>query len=194
MAAVEPAVPGFNQDGGNPRRFGRPKIRRGVADVPRAGEIDIEISLRIEDQAGFRLAAIAADLELRAFARKTPVGVMGANVDSVEISVVTADFRFQPSMDAAQLRLGDLAARDDRLIADKDRPPFGFVQPSDRRPGEGKNLEIFGPANEPVFDVEGAVAIEEDGALRLIERCATDGARGSARCERALAVRACPRP
>ena len=99
---------------------------------------------------------------------------MGANIDPVEIGVIAADFRFQPGMDAAQLRLGDLAARDDRLIADEDRSPFGLIQPSDRGPGEGENLEIFGPANEAVFDIEGAVAIQEDGSLRLIQRCATD--------------------
>src|ERR1700722_7610026 len=91
-------------------------------------------------------------------------------------------------MGAAQLRLSDFAARDNRLIADKHRSPFGLVQPPDRRPGEGKDLKILGPANESVLDVEGAVAIEEDGALRLIERCATDGA-GSQRVANALQPR-----
>jgi hypothetical protein len=80
-------------------------------------------------------------------------------------------------MNMAQLGFGDLAARDDRLIADEDRPPFGFVQPPDRRPGEGKHLEVFGPANESMFDIEGAVAIEEDGSLGLVERCAANCAR-----------------
>ena len=94
-------MPGFNQNGRNPRRLGRPKIRRRVADVPTAREIDIEISLRIEDQAWLRLATIASDLELRAFARKPAIGVMGANIDAVEIGVITADLRLQPCMDAA---------------------------------------------------------------------------------------------
>ena len=119
---------------------------------------------------------------------------MGTNIDSVEIRVIAADLRFQPCMDAAQLRLGDLAARDDRLIADKHRSPFGLVQPPDRRSGEEKNLEIFGPADESVFDIEGAVAIEEDGSLRLIERGATDCAGGQRIANLSAAVRACPHP
>src|ERR1700677_1440861 len=111
MEAVEAAMPGFNQDGGNPRRFGRPKISRRAADVPKAREMDVEVPLRFEDQAGFGFPAIAVDLELCAFARKTPVGVMWGNIDPVEIGVIAADFRFQPSVDAAQLRFSDLAAR-----------------------------------------------------------------------------------
>ena len=129
-----------------------------------------------EDEARFRFAAIASDLELCAFARKPAIRVMGANVYSVEIRVIAADLCFQASMDAAQLRLSDLAARDDRLIADEHRSPFGFVQPPDGGPREGENLKILGPANEFVFDIERAVAIEEDRSLRLVERCATDRA------------------
>ncbi len=107
-------MPGLHQNGGHARFFGRPQIRRRVADIPRAGEIDIEIALSLKDQPGFRLAAIASDLELDAFAGKSAIGVMRANIDPVEIGVIAADFRFQPSMDPAQLRLGDLAARDDQ--------------------------------------------------------------------------------
>ena len=122
-----------------------------------------------EDEARFRFAAIASDLELCAFARKPAIGVMGANVYSVEIRVIAADLCFQASMDAAQLRLSDLAARDDRLIADEHRPPFGLVQPSDRRSGIGENLKLLRAADEPMFDIEGAIAIKEDGLLRLVE-------------------------
>ena len=171
-----------------------PSLRQLRPDLSEAVELVVRVALAKSPEARFPsadalaralLAAIASDLELDAFAWKSAIGVMRTNIDPVEIGVITADLRLKPRMDAAQLRLSDLAARDGRLVADKHRSPFGLVQPSDRGSGKRKHLEILGAANESVFDIEGAVAIEEDGSLRLIERGATDRA-GSQRVANAL--------
>src|SRR6185312_15159187 len=96
-------------------------------------QVEIEVRNRPSNHSNFRLPAIAADLQFRALAGKSFVGMMRAKIDGVEVCAFTSQFGFQPVVDTLQPSFSTIATRYHRLIRDDNGSIFRSVQLSNRR-------------------------------------------------------------
>src|SRR5271167_4550124 len=87
--SVSPICSAFtrrDKNGANARILGRQEVHGRVTNQPRLVKVDVEPLHRLPDQAYLGFAAFAGDLEVLPLAGVAGIRVMGAVVDSIEVS------------------------------------------------------------------------------------------------------------
>ena len=152
-----------HQDRSGAYRLAELYIEPLVADDPRLFRVDAEVACGILDHAWRGLAAAALHAQPR---HRTP-RVMRTVIQRVEIRA--AELQPAPHLVVADVNEGriDQALGDAGLIGDHDQHIAGpLEQPQGvRRPRE--ELEILEPVQVPDVNVQGAVAINKDGAFQI---------------------------
>ena len=130
-----------------------------VADEVGLGAVDVEAGAGGVDEAGGGLAAVAGF----AVCGELCLGVMRAVVEGVKVGADFLELAVHPVVDASDVALGVVAAGDARLIRHEDGEVAVVVDIADGLLGSGNPDEVFGAVEVVDVDVEGAVAVEEDG-------------------------------
>ena len=130
-----------------------------VADEAGLGAVDVETGAGGVDEAGGGLAAGAGF----AVCGELCLGVMRAVVESVEMGADFLELAVHPVVDAPDVALGVVAAGDTGLVRHEDGEVAAVVDIADGLLGAGDPDEVFGTVEVVDVDVEGAVAVEEDG-------------------------------
>ena len=138
-----------------------------VADEIGARLVDGEFLAGAVDEAGARLAAGAG---LRVL-RHAAVRVMRAVVEGVEVGAAALQFDVHPVVDAYDVALRIVAARDAALVRDEDREVAAVVDVFDGLLRAGDPLEVLRPVQVVDVDVERAVAVEKDGFRTATPAC-----------------------
>ena len=139
--------------------FGAKHVAVAVADEAGLGAIDVEAGAGGVDEAGGGLAAVAGF----AVCGELCLGVMRAVVESVKVGADFLELAVHPVVDAPDVALGVVAAGDAGLIRHEDGEVAAVVDIADGLLGAGDPDEVFGAVEVVDVDVEGAVAVEEDG-------------------------------
>jgi hypothetical protein len=130
-------------------------IFRGIAYDPGVREIDIEIGLRGSQHSRLGFAAVAG---------RSPVGMMRAEVDGVEMGSVLLQGGAEFVVDAAERELVAISARDDGLVSEQDGQKTGFVDFAHGRAGSFNEDQLVRFRDYRNFDIQGSVPIEENGS------------------------------
>lgn len=139
--------------------LGAEHVAVAVADEVRLRAVDVEAGAGGVDEAGGRLAAAAC----LGVGGHCALGVMRAVVEGVEMGADFLELAVHPVVDAPDVALGVVAAGDAGLIRHEDGEVAAVVDIADGLLGAGDPDEVFGAVEVVDVDVEGAVAIEEDG-------------------------------
>lgn len=144
-------------------------VALAVADDPGRFEVDVEVFGGLEEHAGVRLAAGAVNLQLGDLALVAFVGVMGAVVDAVDEGALLPEEGLHLVVDGLQGLPGQAALCDAGLVGDDDGEVAGVVDAADGLGRTGQELELLGLGQVADVFVDGAVAVEEDGFLLVVE-------------------------
>ncbi len=139
--------------------LGAEHVAVAVADEAGLGAVDVEAGAGGVDEAGGGLAAGAGF----AVYGKLCLGVMRAVVEGVEMGADFLELAVHPVVDAPDVALGVVAAGDAGLIRHEDGEVAAVVDIADGLLGSGDPDEVLGAMEVVDVDVEGAVAVEEDG-------------------------------
>lgn len=139
--------------------LGAEHVAVAVADEAGLGAVDVEADAGGVDEAGGGLAAMAG----LAVCRELCLGVMRAVVEGVEVGADFLELAVHPVVDAPDVALGVVAAGDAGLVRHEDGEVAAVVDIADGLLGSGDPDEVFGAMEVVDVDVEGAVAVEEDG-------------------------------
>ena len=130
-----------------------------VADEAGLGAVDVEAGAGCVDEAGGGLAAMAGF----AVCGELCLWVMRAVVEGVKVGADFLELAVHPVVDAPDVALGIVAAGDAGLVRHEDGEVAAVVDVADGLLGSGDPDEVFGAMEVVDVDVEGAVAVEEDG-------------------------------
>lgn len=130
-----------------------------VADEAGLGAVDVEAGAGIVDEAGGGLAAAAGF----AVCGELCLWVMRAVVEGVKVGADFLELAVHPVVDAPDVTLGVVAAGDTGLVRHEDSEVAAVVDIADGLLGAGNPDEVLGAMEVVDVDVEGAVAVEEDG-------------------------------
>lgn len=139
--------------------LGAEHVAVAVADEAGLSAVDVEAGAGGVDEAGGGLAAVAGF----AVCGELCLGVMWAIVESVEMGADFLELAVHPVVDAPDVALGVVAAGDTGLVCHEDSEVAAVVDIADGLLGAGDPDEVFGAVEVVDVDVEGAVAVEEDG-------------------------------
>lgn len=132
-----------------------------VADEVRLGAVDVEAGAGGVDEAGGGLAAAAC----LGVGGHGALGVVRAVVEGVEVGADVLELAAHPVVDVLDVALGVVAAGDAGLVRHEDGEVAAVVDVADGLFGAGDPDEVFGTVKVVDVDVEGAVAVEEDGLI-----------------------------
>lgn len=130
-----------------------------VADEAGLGAVDVEAGAGGVDEAGGGLAAAAGF----AVCGELCLWVMRAVVEGIKVGTDFLELAVHPVVDAPDVALGVVAAGDAGLVRHEDSEVAAVVDIADGLLGAGDPDEVFGTMEVVDVDVEGAVAVEEDG-------------------------------
>lgn len=139
--------------------LGAEHVAVAVADEVGLGAVDVEAGAGGVDEAGGGLAAAAGF----AVCGELCLWVMRAVVEGVKVGADFLELAVHPVVDAPDVALGVVAAGDTGLIRHEDSEVAAVVDIADGLLGAGDPDEVFGAVEVVDVDVEGAVAVEEDG-------------------------------
>ena len=148
----------------------------------------MKIPCGLQDHAGLRLAALALDLQLGHLSLVSLVGMMGAEIDGVQIGALAPQKGLHFLMDGIQLRESDLASCHHGLIGDDDGKITRGVDSLDGLGNAIDQSKILNIGQKSVVTVKGAVPVEED---RLLQTAAVLGlhlSRSHILCDRPIAI------
>lgn len=141
--------------------LGAEHVAVAVADEAGLGAVDVEAGAGGVDEAGGGLAAAAGF----AVCGKLCLGVMRAVVEGVEVGADFLELAVHPVVDAPDVALGVVAAGDAGLVRHEDGEVAAVIDMTDGLFGVGNPDEVFGTVKVVDVDVEGAVAVKEDGFI-----------------------------
>ena len=129
----------------------------------------MEVLGGLEQEARGGFAAVAHALVLWPLALETLVWVVGAEVEGIDEGSFAAEEGLHLVVDEAEGLPSGFTSGDDRLVGDHDGYVAALVDQLDRLGCAFEEFELGRVAEEAHILVEGAIAIEEDGPLRLGE-------------------------
>lgn len=141
--------------------LGAEHVAVAVADEVGLGAVDVEAGAGGVDEAGGRLAAAAC----LGVGGHCALGVVRAVVKGVEVGADFLELAVHPVVDMLDVALGVVAAGDTGLIRHEDSEVAAVVDIADGLLGAGDPDEVFGAVQVVDVDVEGAVAVKEDGFI-----------------------------
>lgn len=141
--------------------LGAEHVAVAVADEAGLGAVDVEAGAGGVDEAGGGLAAGAGF----AVYGKLCLGVMRAVVEGVKVGADFLELAVHPVVDALDVALGVVAAGNAGLVRHEDGKVATVVDIADGLLGAGDPDEVFGAMEVVDVDVEGAVAVKEDGFI-----------------------------
>lgn len=139
--------------------LGAKHVAVAIADEAGLGAVDVEAGAGGVDEAGGGLAAVTGF----AVCGELCLWVMRAVVEGVEVGADFLELAVHPVVDAPDVALGVVAAGDAGLVRHEDGEVAAVVDIADGLLGSGDPDEVFGAMEVVDVDVEGAVAVEEDG-------------------------------
>ena len=113
------------------------------------------------DEAGGGLAAVAG----LGVGGHGAIGMVRTVVEGVEVGADVLELGVHPVVDALDVALGVVAAGDAGLVRHEDDEVAAVVDVADSLFGTGNPDEVLGAVQVVDIDVEGAVAVEEDGLI-----------------------------
>lgn len=139
--------------------LGAEHVAVAVADEVGLGAVDVEAGAGGVDEAGGGLAAGAGF----AICGELCLGVMRAVVEGVKVGADFLELAVHPVVDAPDIALGVVAAGDAGLVRHEDGEVAAVVDIADGLFSAGDPDEVLGAVQVMDVDVEGAVAVKEDG-------------------------------
>lgn len=139
--------------------LGAEHVAVAVTDEAGLRAVDVEAGAGGVDEAGGGLAAGAGF----AVCGELCLWVMRAVVEGVEVGADFLELAVHPVVDPPDIALGVVAAGDAGLIRHEDGEVAAVVDIADGLLGSGDPDEVLGAMEVVDVDVEGAVAVEEDG-------------------------------
>ena len=141
--------------------LGAEHVAVAVADEVGLRAVDVEAGAGDVDEAGGRLAAAAC----LGVGGHLALGVVWAVVEGVEMGADFLELAVHPVVDALDIALGVVAAGDAGLVRHEDGEVAAVVDVADGLFGAGDPDEVFRAVKVVDVDVEGAVAVKEDGFI-----------------------------
>lgn len=151
------------EDAADARLLGAGNIARGVADHEGGGGVDVVLAQGAQEKPRCGFAAVTV----------LPVGgnlcrrMMRTIVERVDVRAALLQLRIHPIVQARDVVLGEVAARDAALIRDDDREIAVRIRPAHGIDRALRPHEVRGIVEIVHIDVERAVTVEKD---RLILR------------------------
>lgn len=144
-----------------PGILGAEHVAVAVADEVGLRAVDVEAGAGGVDEAGGGLAAAAC----LGVGGHLALGVVRAVVEGVEMGADLLEFAVHPVVDVLDVALGVVAAGDAGLVRHEDGEVAAVVDVADGLFGAGDPDEVFRTVKVVDVDVEGAVAVKEDGFI-----------------------------
>ncbi len=145
----------FDEDGQHAEPTSELDVRPRVAEDGAGFGGDIrKFCASLIEEAGKRLAAVALGF------------VVWAEVEGVDVGVMSAEVLLEGCVDVEHVRRGVEAECDSALIGDDDDAESGAIELRDRVRHAGQRLEFAGGSDVTAFGhlaIEDAIAVEEDG-------------------------------
>lgn len=144
-----------------PGILGAEHVAVAVADEVGLRAVDVEAGAGGVDEAGGGLAAAAC----LGVGGHLALGVVRAVVEGVEMGADLLEFAVHPVVDVLDVALGVVAAGDAGLVRHEDGEVAAVVDVADGLFGAGDPDEVFRTVKVVDVDVEGTVAVKEDGFI-----------------------------
>lgn len=141
--------------------LGAEHVAVAVADEVGLRAVDVEAGAGSVDEAGGGLAA-AAYLGVGGHGT---LGVVWAVVEGVKVGADFLELAVHPVVDVLNVALGVVAAGNAGLVRHEDGKVAAVIDMTDGLFGVGIPDEVFGTVKVVDVDVEGAVAVKEDGFI-----------------------------
>lgn len=141
--------------------LGAEHVAVAVADEVGLRTVDVEAGAGGVDEAGGGLAAVA----VLGVGGHCALRVVRAVVEGVEVGTDFLELAVHPVVDVLDVALGVVSAGDAGLVRHEDGEVAAVVDVADGLFGAGDPDEVFGTVKVVDVDVEGAVAVKEDGFI-----------------------------